>query len=239
VTEARHSPKLPSGWRRLVLSLALFVASVTGSAAESLVAAPQAAGHLVHSNGVWTYRYLTRGTGNAGNDCYYGAGAVDPLNVIFYQYGEGTRMNSHVQDETHWHHYAGWAPRSHQVICGDMDCCPGDYSLNIFQEFDDQEGHGSWDSETRAHLRLWYAPHGHSELANKWSTIDAHHERLVCCWGHDIDEPWDRWEYHVGNELVAHNHWYDYYYRVGGQPISGYWDNGYITRVGGLHWGSY
>lgn len=221
------------------MSFAVLMASLAGAAGASLTVAPDAAAHLTHSNGLWTYRYFSRGPGNAGNDCYWGTGSVDPLNVIFYQYGEGNRMNGHVHNESHWHHYMGWAPRTSQMICGDSDASPGDYALNIYQEFDDQEGHGTWDSSVRAHLRIWYAPHGHGELVNKWSTIDAHHEERVCCWGHRPDQPWDWWEYHMLDEMVAHNAYYDWYYRVGGQPVQGFWDNGYISRNGGLHWGAY
>jgi hypothetical protein len=205
----------------------------------ALAAAGQAGAHLIHPSGVWTYRYLSRGSDKPLTYCSTGAFGVDPLNVLIYQYGEANRMNGHLADETHWSHYEGWAPRDHQIVCGDSDELEGDYTVNIENQFDDLEGHGSWSSQTRAHFRIWFAPHGHTQHVNKWSTLDVHHERRVCCWSHTIDEPWDTWEYHATTETDGHNLWIDYYWRVGGQPIQGFYDNGYITRLGGMHNGVY
>ena len=89
-------------------------------------------------------------------------------------------------------------------VCGDSDGCVGCYTVSDNQEFDDQEGHGSFYNGFRAHFRIWYAPHSHSSVVDKWSTIDAHHEKTcICTKVHVIDEDWETWEYHIGSELGA------------------------------------
>jgi hypothetical protein len=211
----------------------------------ALLAAPVAAAHILHTNGTWTYRYLTRAQQSG---CSSGSTGSDPLNVLFLQYGEGNRMNSHAEADTHWGFYS--APsfaRAPQWICGDSDGAVGNYTVNDRQNFDDQEGHGGIYClcGVRAHFRIFYAPHGHDSIPDKWSTIDVHHERDA--WSsstvvtHHIDEDWETWEYHIGSEFgsAGHNLYYDYWARQGGQYIQGFWDDGYITRVGGLHDGSY
>ena len=96
--------------RQLAVKMLVVCATLTAAGGASLASAPNAIAHLTHPNGVWTYRYLTRGTEYPTNHCNTGAFGVDPLNVIWYQYGEGNRMDGHVQNETHWAHYEGWAP---------------------------------------------------------------------------------------------------------------------------------
>jgi hypothetical protein len=221
--------------RRCIAALAL-------AAVAALVAATVADAHLMHNDGSWTYRYLTR---TSQGNCGSGSGGSDPLNVVFFQYGEGGRMDSHAEADTHWGFYTG--PKDSQWICGDSDGSPGNYTVNDHTNFDDQEGHGGIYCLclVRAHFRIWYAPHSHSETVNKWSTIDVHHEHVA--WSsstvltHHIDEDWETWEQHIGSELggAGHNYWHDYYARLGGQYLQGFWDDGYITRVGGLHNGSY
>jgi hypothetical protein len=204
-----------------------------------------AGAHILHSNGTWTYRYLTRAQQSG---CSSGSTGSDPLNVLFWQYGEGNRMNSHAEADTHWGFYS--APsfaRVPQWICGDSDGAVGNFTVNDRQNFDDQEGHGGIYClcGVRAHFRIFYAPHGHDLIPDKWSTIDVHHERDA--WSgstvvtHHIDEDWETWEYHIGSEFgsAGHNLYYDYWARQGGQYIQGFWDDGYITRLGGLHNGSY
>ena len=208
----------------------------------ALAVAAVADAHIVRGDGSWTYRYLTR---TDPSNCAGGSGGSDPLNVLFWQYGEGGRMDSHAEADTHWGFYSG--PRDSQWICGDSDSSPGDYTANERQNFDDQEGHGGLYCVclVRAHFRIWYAPHGHGELVDKWSTIDVHHERLA--WSsstlltHHIDEDWETWEQHIASELAGagHNYWHDYWARAGGQYRQGFYDDGFITRVGGLHNGSY
>jgi hypothetical protein len=144
------------------------------------------------------------------SDCGGGSGGSDPLNVLFWQYGEGQPMNGHVADDTHWGHYSGWVPRANQWICGDSDGAIGNYTVNTAQSFDDQEGHGGWSCTcgVHAHLRLWYAPHGHSAIVDKWTTIDASRAHRLECRDrltHHIDEDWETWEYHIGTEFTGHN----------------------------------
>jgi hypothetical protein len=94
-------------------------------------------------------------------------------------------------------------------------------TVNDQLNFDDQESHGSYLNTVRAHFRIWYAPHGHSSVVDKWSTIDAHHERVALCTCiHKIDEDWETWEYHVASEMApAHNFYYDYWARQGPQYL--------------------
>ncbi len=205
--------------------------------AAALVSATPVPAHIYRSDGSWTYRYLTRHQ-NATSDCINGVGSIDPLNVIFYQYGDYIRIDSHISSETHWGHFSS-AFYDPQSICGSTDTSPTYYD-QMRNSYNEEEGHGSIATNTfRAHLRLFYAPHPHGSIVDKWSTVDAHHETLVCCFTHVIDEPWDTWEYHLAGEMPAHNQFYDYYNRNAGQYLQGYWDNGWITRVGGLHNGTY
>jgi hypothetical protein len=211
---------------------------VVSALVSALVVPAVASGHIIHSNGTWTYRYLTRSN---TTDCGGGTGGGDPFNVLFWQYGEGNRMNSHAEADSDWGHYSGTVPRSHDYICGDSDGCVGCYTVNDHLDFDDQEGHGSWYTGTRSHFRLWYAPHGHDSIVDKWSTIDVHHEKIVFSTNvHQIDQDWETWEYHFSSEMASHhNWWYDYWARQGYQYLKGFYDDGAITRVGGLHDGVY
>ena len=150
-------------------------------------------------------------------------------------------MNNHLEAETHWGFYPGWVPRDDQYICGDSDAHPGDYTISDHLNFDDQEGHGSYLNVVRAHFRIFSSPHSHSDIADYWSTIDVHHEQVVLCkCVHQIDEDWEKWEYHIGSEMAAaHNFYYDYWARQGSQYIQGFYDDGMISRVGGKHNGAY
>src|SRR5204862_7239975 len=79
-----------------------------------VLAMPSLAGaHILHNGGTWTYRYLTR---KDINDCSGGTGGSDPFNVLFYQYGEGNRINGHIENETHWGYYPGWVYRGYDYI---------------------------------------------------------------------------------------------------------------------------
>jgi len=93
---------------------------------------------------------------------------------------------------------------------------------------------------TRAHLRIFPAGHLHLDLWDKWSTADVHHEALGCCPSHYIDEDWELWENHYASEMApAHNIYPDTYDRLAAGYWRGYFDNGDVTRVGGLHNGTY
>jgi hypothetical protein len=220
------------------------VSAVVAALAIALAVTAVAEAHLTHTNGTWTIRYLTR---TNLSDCAGGSGGSDPLNIIFWQYGEGNRMNTHIDQDTHWGFYPGFVPRANQWICGDSDAAVGDYTVNDQQSFDDQEGHGSYDClcGVRAHLRIWYAPHSHSANIDKWSAIDVHHEHIDTSWQtgltHHIDEDWETWEYHIGSEFgqAGHNFYYDNWVRQSGQYLQGFYDDGIVSRVGGLHNGIY
>jgi hypothetical protein len=227
--------RVSAGARRYVcvFALAVIVSLAFGVAAQA---------HILHNDGSWTYRYLTR---KSQSYCGGSSGSSDPLNVLFWQYGEGGRMNSHAEADTHWGFYSG--PRDSQWICGDSNANPGNYSVDDSTNFDDQEGHGGiWClCLVRAHFRIFRSPHSHENNVDKWSTIDVHHEHVTVSsstvFTHYIDEDWEKWEQHIGSEFggAGHNYWHDYWARQGGQYIQGFWDDGYITRVGGLHNGVY
>ncbi len=170
---------------------------------------------------------------------------LDPLNTIFFQYGQGDRIYSHVSDETHWGGFYNFWHKD-QDICGTTDGV--NYSPSA--DFDEQEAHGCieypWCASSRAHLRLWYAPHPHYDIVTKWSVTAVHHELLVrpCDWtclpDHQIDEDWEKWEAHLAGEMATHHNIYpNYYFRSAPFNPQGFYDNGRSTRIGGLHDGSY
>ena len=198
--------------------------------------------HIIHDDGPWTFRYLTRKTWDA---CGRMDGASDPLNVLFWQYGAGDRMNNHANADTAWGFYPSQVPRADQWICGDSNAQRGTYIANDYLNFDDQEGHGSSSNTVRAHFRIFYAPHSHSIDSDKWSIIDSHHEHIdkstSTVLTHHIDEDWEKREYIIGADFAdsGHSFWYDYWVRQGGQYLQGFYDDGSISRVGGLHNGSY
>jgi hypothetical protein len=200
-----------------------------------------ASAHLYDSDGLWTFRYFTRHQAAKPYNpywCYSEDSAYweDPLNVIFFAYGEGYRIGSHVRnDNTGYNGTSG----SSQVICGNG---PGssryDYSYSMLWEID-QLGKPSCTFCTRWHLRLWVAPHGHDDHYNKWSTTDAHHEY----WNgstHVIDRAWEDAEWDIGAALSGPHYFaYDYWYRRGGTVWKNHWDDGVTTRVGGEHYNQY
>jgi hypothetical protein len=209
---------------RAAIAVAVIVAA--------MMTASAAFGHLTRSGGQWTYRYLTR----AANQCGLATTGVDPLNVVFIPYGTGAYINDHANEHTHWGFYDPNVPRGDQYICGDSDSQPGNYTVNVRNFFDDQEGHGSWHNAMRAHFRIWNSPHGHIYAQDMWSTIAVHHEQVETSTNiHTIDEPWETWETHFWSEMWGHTQYPDYYVRQGGQNIQGFYDNGMITRVDGRH----
>jgi hypothetical protein len=213
--------------KRLVLLLVV--------AAALLSAMPSTAdAHLYRSTGVWTFRYFTRPAYATGDktpclseDSHYW---IDPLNIIFFAYGEGTRIGSHIDADTPWGFTTIYGE---QAICGDTDQYPGNYDVAKAEWNDLSEP--SCLTCTRYHVRLWLAPHGHSDVYSKWSTVDAHHETWTGS-NHVIDMDWESAEYHLGSQMSGHHYFaYDYWTRRAGQYIQGRWDDGMTTRVGGEH----
>lgn len=211
--------------RRPVLSAAVAVLLVL-----SAVGAGAAQAHFRENDGTWTYRYHTRTDNNdAKQHCDNNTGKVDPLNIIFYKWGEWSRMFDHVNGETHWFNFT--IGGSGQVLCQRLS----GYAVVVPMR-EQAQGHGF--EGTRAHYRIFPSGHGHEEQF-RWSTIDVHHEE--CC-GHAIDENWETWENHLAHEMDVdvnnsgkHNVWHDYYYRAAAAYFRGWYDNGYVTRVGGDH----
>lgn len=159
---------------------------------------------------------------------------VDPLNIIFWAYGEANRIGSHIDVDTPWGYTTIYGE---QAICGDTDTYVGNYDVAKAEVTDLSEP--SCLTCTRYHVRLWAAPHAHSDVYNKWSTVDAHHETWTGS-NHVIDLNWDDAEYHLGAQLSGHhNFFYDYWVRRNGIYWKGYWDDGITTRVGGAHDGVY
>jgi hypothetical protein len=207
-------------------SMALGAACLFG-----LAFAGSAAAHLKNGD-AWTYRYYTHSSD--GPNCGSGGASVsiDPLNIVYYQYGEALRINDHSISETHWY---GEANRREQVMCVN----PSGTGWSAQGSVAEEQGHGCLACDTRAHLRIFPAGHTHSSNQNKWSTADVHHEDLVCCVDHDPDESWETWESHYANEFDGHNIYRNYYDRVASGYWRGEWDSGDVTRIGGLHNGQY
>jgi hypothetical protein len=178
----------------------------------------------------WTYRYYTHSSDNPR--CSEDVGRIDPLNIIYYQYGEALRINDHSNSETHWY---GETNRRDQVMCVN----PTGSGWSAQGSVAEEQGHGCLACPTRAHLRIFPAGHVHNAIVDKWSTADVHHEDLQCCVTHDPDESWELWEEHYASEFDGHNIYPDYYDRVGAGYFRGEYDNGDPTRVGGLHNGNY
>jgi hypothetical protein len=181
-------------------------------------------------NGVWTYRYYTRSdNSDAYWDCNAGSlpGAVDPLNIIGYRYGEGLRMHDHLRVETD---YGDTSIGSNQVTCVTVD---GEgYWTNLM--FGDQSNNTFW---YRGHFRSFTAGHSHDDIEFKWSVFDVHHEG--CC-EHDPNADWEDMETDLGTQMSGpHNIYWDEYVRVANGFWRGWWDNGAVTRIGGLHYGGY
>jgi hypothetical protein len=201
----------------------------------SAVAVPAASPHLVHTNGTWTYRYYDRDPATSFIDCASGSNPIDPMNLVFWQYGEYSRINSHIETETHLGFFTGHSPHD---MCATND---GGSSYWGHDEFDEQQGHGCLTHcSGRAHMRLWYAPHSHGANVDKWTAAGVHHEEVVCCFSHEIDEDWETWEDHIASEMYAHhNIYWDAYFRGTAGYYRGWYDDGFATRVGGLHDGQY
>lgn len=181
-------------------------------------------------NGVWTYRYYTRASGgSASTDCNAGSlpGAVDPLNIIGYRWGEGVRIDDHIRLETN---YGDTIVGSAQVTC--ITTNGTTYSTNLM--FNDQT---DATVQNRAHFRSFTAGHTHTDNEFKWSVFDVHHEG--CC-EHDPNDDWETWESNLGWDMsLHHNIYFDEYVRVAPGLWRGWWDSGAVTRIGGLHDGVY
>lgn len=197
--------------------------------AVTVLATGSASAHLKNGSS-WTYRYYTHSADSP--QCGQDVGRIDPLNIIYYQYGEAQRINDHSIDETDWY---GESNRQDQVMCVN----PSGSGWSAQNAVAEEQGHGCLVCDTRAHLRIFPAGHVHTSLSNKWSTADVHHEDLVCCVTHDPDESWEQWEGHYASEFNGHNIYHDYYDRVAAGYYRGEYDNGDVTRIGGLHNGNY
>jgi hypothetical protein len=197
----------------------------------ALTSASMATAHLKRSDGSWTYRYYTHDAGN--QQCGQDVGRIDPLNIVYYQYGEATRINNHSNAETDW---GGISNRQSQVMCVNPSGNGWSGQLSSAEE----NGHGCLPPcPNQAHLRVFPAGHVHSNITDKWSTADVHHERFTGT-DHVIDEDWETWENHYRSEWPPeHNTYPDYYDRVAAGAYRGFFDDGDPTRIGGLHNGSY
>jgi hypothetical protein len=200
----------------------------------ALMVASSAWAHLQLGDGTWTWRYYTRSAGSGADaNCENNTGKVDPLNIITYQYGEASRMFDHINGETDWYNVSYG---SDQVICASTDGS----SWRTQGDHDQAVGHGP-DPFTgdQAHYRLFPAGHVHDANSAKFSVADFHHEDYGGSF-HAPDESWEKWENHVANEISTHHNVYaDYYFRVNHTSWRGFADNGYTTRIGGLHDGNY
>jgi hypothetical protein len=235
VAPKRREVYVSAGWRFVVVGLMITIGWLSPATVGlgPLVGSAQA--HLQLSDGTWTWRYYTRSQAS-GQDthCENNTGKVDPTNIIVYQYGEWSRINGHLNGETHWS-YWNPVPATTQVICTTTDGA----NFNQQVQKDDQKGHVEFDDQ--AHFRIFSAGHSHSANSAKWSVLDVHHEDFNLQ-THVINEDWETWENHiVGIAEIggSHNIYHDYYYRVPAGDFRGFFDNGLVTRVGGLHDGNY
>jgi hypothetical protein len=205
---------------------------VAGLVLTALVSAPALA-HL-KIDGTWSYRYYSREPGSGAlTRCQNNTGKVDPINLIFYQYGEYNRIDDHIRNETHLGNFSGHSP---QVLCQ----TDNGSTWGTHGEFNEQQGHGCLTHcLERAHMRLWFAPHGHPSNVDKWTVAGVHHEE-VQNFSHVIDEDWETWETHIASEMYDHHNVYWYAYsRASAGFYRGWYDDGYVTRIGGLHDGGY
>jgi hypothetical protein len=208
----------------------VFVLAAAVSATALLGTPAVASAHLTYTQSLWTYRYYTRGAGDP--QCNVDShNLLDPLNIVTYQYGEAARMFDHIMNETDWYNVSYG---SDQVICwttGSGYGTQGDYDQAV--------GHGPNPATgDQAHFRLFPAGHVHPNIVDKFSVADFHHEDYGGSF-HNPDEDWEVWEEHVAGEMDGHNIYHDYYYRVTHSYWRGWADNGYTTRIGGLHNGGY
>jgi hypothetical protein len=182
--------------------------------------------HLTLANGTWTYRYFSF---DSASSCRNGVDGQDPLNVITYQFGVYFRIFDHIDNETHFYE---WPVGSDQYSCITVDGS----SYVTRDVWKQQIGHGN--TIDQAHFRLWPAGHDHTGDQNRFSFLDAHHEDLCYPQGHCIDENWEKWEDHltvIDDIWNYHTTYQDYYYRWPGTYHRGWWQNGYVTRLGGCH----
>lgn len=195
----------------------------------ALSAASDARAHQT-VNGVWTYRYYTRADdSDASANCNAGSlpGAVDPLNIIAYRWGEGVRMHSHFRRDTN---YGNTIVGSPQVTC--ITTNGTEYTTNpMFNQATNAT------IQNRAHFRSFTAGHEHADHEFKWSVYDVHHEGGFT---HDPNDDWESWEVDLAAQMhPEHEVYYDFYERVAPGLWRGFWDSGTVTRIGGLHNGRY
>jgi hypothetical protein len=227
--QATHSSGMRRHHRHLFVLLLQALAVLT---ALSIVGQAQA--HQLAPNGAWTYRYYTRANDSSAYiNCNSGSlpGAVDPLNIIGYRYGEGVRMHRHLtqdQDSNYGHTLVG----SDQVTCVTTD--GQGYGTNVM--FDQAANASVWN---RGHFRSFTAGHWHDDIEFKWSVFDFHHEGACCV--HDPNDHWETWEEDIAWRMYPeHNIYWEEYARVGpGNWRGPYYDSGAVTRIGGLHGGGY
>lgn len=223
---SRHDQTRHRSARRRVLGA---TAVVLGLAALLAVIATSASAHLRLSNGVWTYRVFSKADdAQAYTHCQNGTGSVDPMSIIIYQYGEYSRIDSHILDETN---YYDRLFASDQIMCGTND------GSTYFTHVSWREDRANGPIWSRSHYRHWYAPHGHSSIVDKWSALTPHHESGD---SHEPDESWEKWEQDLVNQMSPeHNDYRDAYcrYQSGNWRLH-FW-NGCVSRIGGLHNGQY
>jgi hypothetical protein len=218
----------PSRRNRLIATTLVSLLALLGASST-------AHAHLILDGGTWSFRYFSRSDDNPDYYCNAGTGLVDPIQLVNYQYGELNRMYDHIRAESDFGDPSGvWGS---QYICATLS--PPSYYVQA--HYRDQTGHGG--AATRGHMRMWFNTHGH-DWVNEWSVMTPHHEDFTWGDGHVIDEDWENWELHVATEVeiysgYCHNVYYHAYYRYPGGLHRGFYQNGYMTRIGGLHCGGY
>jgi hypothetical protein len=121
VAPKRREVYVSAGWRFVVVGLMITIGWLSSAAVGFGPPVESAQAHLQLPTGTWTWRYYTRGQGSGQEGhCENNTGKVDPTNIIIYQYGEWSRINGHLNDETHWS-YWNPVPATTQVICTTTD----------------------------------------------------------------------------------------------------------------------
>ena len=194
--------------------------------------------HFQFPDGSWAFKYYTRSDDSqVMTHCINGTGTVDPIGVMLYAYGEYSRMfDQHLIPETSY---------EDNPVGGKQWLCGYDWSGAHWAQ-ESSEKHGAPFTCARYHFRLWWAPHAHEAIQDKYSVISPHHEN---CPSHDPDLSWESASIDVVNQMCTttyggtcvgdggnhHSAWWAWYYRDAPFDHRGFWQDGYMDRLGGLH----
>lgn len=218
---------MASSRARSIVLAAILALALIGAVAVGVEA------HVKFSNGKWVYRAMTiDGSGDR-------SAKKDPANLIFKGHNR-TYSNSNVRNHIEAHTNLGgigcggnqrvvWTKRNSSSTTSDKQ------DINI-----GTGGTGSCLSG-RWHLRGWddqehdifTSNHGRR---NQWTVSAVHHEKLRCCWKHEIDMDWDVARRKMIEKMAGHCSWPKWKHRGGAEGwIQGYYNSGWIGRISLKH----